>query len=126
MSSVVLLQIPLCRPAFLVGLRRSGSRLGIPGFTLVCRPHRPFFLWMSRNVEFAAYLTTYRRSAAEEVDLSSDLTDWATLTHNEKHFIKHVLAFFAASDGIVLENLAGRFMTDVQLPEVGPRSSTAS
>ena len=43
---------------------------------------------------------------AEEVDLSSDLADWEKLTNDEKHFIKHVLAFFAASDGIVNENLA--------------------
>jgi ribonucleoside-diphosphate reductase subunit M2 len=54
---------------------------------------------------------------AEEVDLSSDKADWESLTNDEKHFVKHVLAFFAASDGIVLENLSGRFMTDVQLPE---------
>jgi ribonucleoside-diphosphate reductase subunit M2 len=54
---------------------------------------------------------------AEEVDLSQDIKDWDTLTPNEQHFIKHVLAFFAASDGIVLENLAERFLCDVQLPE---------
>lgn len=53
----------------------------------------------------------------EEVDLSQDLRDWAALTADEKHFVSHVLAFFAASDGIVLENLAARFMTDVQVPE---------
>ena len=49
--------------------------------------------------------------------MSSDAKDWESLNDGERHFIKHVLAFFAASDGIVLENLAGRFMTDVQLPE---------
>merc|ERR1719382_1035382 len=54
---------------------------------------------------------------AEEIDLSQDLRDWETLTDSERHFIKHVLAFFAASDGIVLENLAGQFSTEVQLPE---------
>ncbi|KAL6533486.1 hypothetical protein OROMI_027598 [Orobanche minor] len=54
---------------------------------------------------------------AEEVDLSEDLRHWETLTPDEKHFIKHVLAFFAASDGIVLENLAGRFMKEVQISE---------
>ena len=54
---------------------------------------------------------------AEEIDLSKDLSSWATLNQNEKHFIKMVLAFFAASDGIVLENLGQRFMTDVQLSE---------
>ena len=54
---------------------------------------------------------------AEELDLSKDLTDWETLTENEQHFIKMVLAFFAASDGIVLENLGARFMNEVQLSE---------
>lgn len=54
---------------------------------------------------------------AEEIDLSKDLNDWERLTSDEKHFISMVLAFFAASDGIVLENLAVRFMKDVQLSE---------
>jgi len=54
---------------------------------------------------------------AEEVDLSKDLGDWASLNSDERHFISMVLAFFAGSDGIVLENLASRFMGDVQLPE---------
>lgn len=53
----------------------------------------------------------------EEVDLSKDLVDWAKLNTDEKYFISMVLAFFAASDGIVLENLAMRFMKDVQLSE---------
>ncbi|KAK9289024.1 hypothetical protein L1049_017495 [Liquidambar formosana] len=54
---------------------------------------------------------------AEEVDLSQDVQQWETLSGSEKHFISHVLAFFAASDGIVLENLATRFLNDVQVPE---------
>jgi ribonucleoside-diphosphate reductase subunit M2 len=54
---------------------------------------------------------------AEEIDLSQDTKDWETLTEPEQHFIKHVLAFFAASDGIVLENLAAQFSTEVQIPE---------
>lgn len=54
---------------------------------------------------------------AEEVDLSSDLNDWESLNDNERHFIKHVLAFFAASDGIVLENITEKFCAEVQLPE---------
>ncbi|XAR67894.1 Ribonucleoside-diphosphate reductase [Bertholletia excelsa] len=55
---------------------------------------------------------------AEEVDLSQDLRHWDdVLTPDEKHFITHVLAFFAASDGIVLENLASRFMKEVQVAE---------
>ncbi len=54
---------------------------------------------------------------AEEIDLSPDLKDWEKLNDDEKHFVKHVLAFFAASDGIVNENLAVNFMREVQLPE---------
>jgi len=54
---------------------------------------------------------------AEEVDLSKDITNWESLTADEKYFISMILAFFAASDGIVLENLASRFMNDVQLAE---------
>jgi len=55
---------------------------------------------------------------AEEIDLQQDLRDWEGLKEDEKHFIKHVLAFFAASDGIVLENLAGQFMKNVQTIEI--------
>ncbi|XWS13570.1 hypothetical protein CRYUN_Cryun36dG0048400 [Craigia yunnanensis] len=54
---------------------------------------------------------------AEEVDLSQDMQHWETLSNSEKHFISHVLAFFATSDGIVLENLAARFLNDVKIPE---------
>ena len=55
---------------------------------------------------------------AEEIDLAADIQDWETkLTADEKHFIKHVLAFFAASDGIVNENLAINFLNEVQYPE---------
>jgi ribonucleotide reductase beta subunit family protein with ferritin-like domain len=54
---------------------------------------------------------------AEEIDLSKDLTHWESLNAAEKYFISMILAFFAASDGIVLENLASRFMNDVQLAE---------
>jgi len=54
---------------------------------------------------------------AEEIDLSKDTNDWKSLNDNEQYFISMILAFFAASDGIVLENLAVRFMSDVQLSE---------
>ena len=54
---------------------------------------------------------------AEEIDLSKDRTDWNKLNENEKHFIKNVLDFFAGSDGIVLENLGTRFMSEIQIPE---------
>src|SRR4051812_39400045 len=55
---------------------------------------------------------------AEEMDLSKDLNDWENkLNDNERHFISHVLAFFAASDGIVNENLVERFSGEVQAAE---------
>jgi len=65
----------------------------------------------------------YKRSeasfwTAEEIDLQADLIDWETkLNDNERHFVKHVLAFFAASDGIVNENLAENFLSEVQYTE---------
>src|SRR6201985_556601 len=54
---------------------------------------------------------------AEEIDLGDDMKDWNNMNDGERHFISHVLAFFAASDGIVNENLAINFMSEVQLPE---------
>jgi ribonucleoside-diphosphate reductase beta chain len=53
----------------------------------------------------------------EEIDLAKDMKDWVKLTPNEQHFIKNVLAFFAGSDGIIQENIAARFMNEVQLSE---------
>lgn len=53
----------------------------------------------------------------EEIDLAQDVKDWGKLNDDEKHFILHVLAFFASSDGIVLENLGARFMAEVQSAE---------
>jgi len=54
---------------------------------------------------------------AEEIDLTKDLAHWDSLSHDEKFFLSMILAFFAASDGIVLENLGLRFMNDVQISE---------
>jgi len=54
---------------------------------------------------------------AEEIDLSQDLKDWEKLNDGERHFVSHVLAFFAASDGIVNENLAENFVAEVQYTE---------
>jgi len=68
-------------------------------------------IWRMYKQAEASFWTT------EEIDLAQDLTDWESLNENEQHFIKHVLAFFAASDGIVNENLVLNFMKDVQLPE---------
>lgn len=68
-------------------------------------------MWSAYKKQMACFWT------AEEIDFVQDRKDWSTLNKNEQHFIKMVLAFFAASDGIVLENLASRFMSEVQAPE---------
>lgn len=68
-------------------------------------------IWQMYKKHMASFWT------AEEVDLHDDQKDWMKLTQNEQHFIKYVLAFFAASDGIVLENLTSHFINDVKLPE---------
>jgi ribonucleoside-diphosphate reductase subunit M2 len=60
----------------------------------------------------------------EEIDLVKDLNHWKILNDDEKHFIKMILAFFASSDGIVLENLAVRFMSEVKLAEARAYSET--
>jgi ribonucleoside-diphosphate reductase beta chain len=68
-------------------------------------------IWDMYKTHLAAFWT------AEEIDLSEDTKDWETLSFNEKHFVKMVLAFFANSDGIVLENLGKNFLNDVKLLE---------
>ena len=73
-------------------------------------------------IKYPAIWDMYKKAemsfwTAEEVDLAPDLKDWERLNDGERHFIKHVLAFFAASDGIVNENLAVNMMGEVQLPE---------
>lgn len=68
-------------------------------------------IWQMYKKAVASFWTT------EEVDLSKDMKDWITLKPQEKHFIKHVLAFFAASDGIVNANLVERFCDEVHIIE---------
>ena len=68
-------------------------------------------LWEMYNKEVDSFWTV------NEVDLSDDLKHWETLNTDEKEFISMILAFFAASDGIVLENLASRFMNEIQYSE---------
>ena len=73
-------------------------------------------------IQYSSIWDMYKRQVdcfwrTEEVDLSKDILDWNALTDDERYFIKHILAFFAASDGIVLENLGLRFMTEVQVSE---------
>ena len=55
---------------------------------------------------------------ANEIDLSKDLNDWEKLNNNEKYFIKNIIGFFAGSDGIVMENLALRFLSEIEIPEI--------
>lgn len=68
-------------------------------------------IWEFYKKEEASFWT------AEEIDLSQDLKDWENMSDGERHFITHVLAFFAASDGIVNENLAEHFVSEVQYTE---------
>ena len=81
-------------------------------------PNR-FVLFPIQNDEVWQFYKKSQASfwTAEDIDLSQDQKDWNNLNDNERHFIKHVLAFFAASDGIVNENLAVNFMQEVQMPE---------
>ena len=68
-------------------------------------------LWAKYKQHMAVFWTP------EEIDLSKDTAHWEKLNDQERHFIKHILGFFAGSDGIVMENLATRFMREVQWPE---------
>jgi ribonucleotide reductase beta subunit family protein with ferritin-like domain len=68
-------------------------------------------VWKKHKDHMAVFWKT------EEIDLSKDMAHWITLKPEEQHFIKRILGFFAGSDGIVMENLAQRFMNEVQLPE---------
>ena len=77
-------------------------------------------IWRMYKDQKAAFWT------AEEIDLAQDVKDWEKLTDNEKHFIKHVLAFFAASDGIVLENPEARCFYGFQMMMENIHSETYS
>lgn len=68
-------------------------------------------IWAKYKQHMAVFWTP------EEIDLSKDLAHWEKLTDNERFFIKNILGFFAGSDGIVMENLATRFMREIQIPE---------
>eukprot|EP00877_Chromochloris_zofingiensis_P014470 jgi/Chrzof1/9277/UNPLg00244.t1 len=73
-------------------------------------------------IKYPAIWEMYKKAeasfwTAEEIDLSDDLAHWQKLTDDERHFISHVLGFFATADGVVNENLIARFANEVQLPE---------
>jgi len=78
-----------------------------------------FVIFPIEHKDIWDYYTQHQAAfwTAEEVDLTDDIRDWEKLTDNEKFFIKNVLSFFAASDGIVNENLAENFLKEVQYPE---------
>lgn len=91
----------------------------LPEPLLLENPHR-FVLF---PIQYHDIWEMYKKQQAcfwvvDEIDLASDIKDWENLSDDERHFIKYVLAFFAASDGIVLENLAQNFSCEVQIPEV--------
>jgi len=78
--------------------------------------------WVMFPIQYPQIWEMYKKHeasfwTAEEIDLSQDTKDWEKLNNSERHFITHVLAFFAASDGIVLENLNDNFCSEVQVPE---------
>lgn len=78
-----------------------------------------FVIFPIRYADIWNLFQTQRKAfwVESEIDLVDDVRQWKTLTSNEQFFIKRVLAFFAGSDGIVMENLAARFMNEVQIPE---------
>jgi len=116
----------------LKGLVNGNNSSGIPGLALsppeetvafvepILRPnpHRFTLFPVHKPKLFAKYKNHMSVFwVPEEVDLSKDLKDWVKLTEKEQFFIRHILGFFAGSDGIVQENLATRFMREIQSPE---------
>jgi len=94
------------------------STVAVPEPLLVEDPNRFVLFPIEHNDIWQMYKQAEASFwTAEEIDLSPDLTDWEKLNDGERHFISHVLAFFAASDGIVNENLGVNFLAEVQFPE---------
>jgi len=91
--------------------RQTEEILRVNPSRFVLFPLKHHDVWKMYKSHVASFWT------AEEIDLTADAKDWENLTDDERHFISNVLAFFAASDGIVLENLAENFMSDIQIPE---------
>lgn len=95
------------------------SQVALPEEVLFQESEDRFVVFPIHHQDLWEYYKKAQKSfwVAEEIDLSDDLVDWPKLDDDERHFIKMVLAFFAATDGIVNENLAQRFMNDVQISE---------
>ncbi|XP_019745806.1 ribonucleoside-diphosphate reductase subunit M2 B [Hippocampus comes] len=104
-----------------------GEPNGVKDINTDCQEDEPLLRENPRRfvifpIQYLEVWKMYKQAQAsfwtvEEVDLSKDLAHWDRLKPEEKHFISHVLAFFAASDGIVNENLVKRFCEEVQVPE---------
>eukprot|EP00978_Attheya_sp_CCMP212_P045661 scaffold355469_cov43-Attheya_sp.AAC.1 len=94
-------------------LEVAGKHLPEP--LLTENPHR-FVLFPIQDNEIWQMYKKAEASfwTAEEIDLASDMKDWDAISSNERYFVSHILAFFAASDGIVNENLAANFATEIQ------------
>ena len=96
----------------------NGTSMDKEEYLLKENPNR-FVIFPIKHNDIWESFQTHRKAfwVESEVDLTVDLKDWNLLNNNEKHFIKNVLAFFAASDGIIMENLGARFIKDIQIPE---------
>lgn len=100
--------------------RLEGHSISSDGSEPILRQNKKRFVLFP--IMYKEIWNYYKRAKAsfwtvEEVDLSKDILDWKNLKDGERHFISHVLAFFAASDGIVNENLVEQFSLEVQIPE---------
>lgn len=86
---------------------------------LISKVSNRFVLFPIKYQEIWEYYKKHERAfwTAEEIDFSADISDWESLSDNEKTFIEHVLAFFAGSDGIVFENINNNFAEEIQIPE---------
>lgn len=86
---------------------------------LLTQDSNRFVIFPIRHPDIWEFYKTHQKAfwIAEEVDLSADMEDWNSLTDNERFFIKNVLSFFAASDGIVVNNIAENFVREIEYPE---------
>ena len=86
---------------------------------ILLKPNEERFVLKVKYKDLDVFYQKHKESiwTPSEIDFSRDIIDWEKMSENEKYFIKHVLAFFAASDGIVSENLVNNFFSEIQLPE---------
>jgi ribonucleoside-diphosphate reductase beta chain len=87
---------------------------------LLSKNNNRFVLFPIKHQRVWDYYKKHQQAfwTAEEIDFASDMSDWETLSYNEKTFIENILAFFAGSDGIVFENINNNFAEEIQVPEI--------